>query len=108
MSEIVTGAGSFYDFSGLRQLSNSAANGKTDMRAAATQAAGEFETAFVQMMLQSMKQASEPLKSDLFANESADYFEDMFINEMAHYIATRQSMGLGKWIDASLDAQQMK
>jgi Rod binding domain-containing protein len=108
MSDTVAGAGSFYDFSGLRQLSSSSASGKTDMRAAAARAASEFETAFVQMMLQSMKQASEPLKSDLFADESTDYFEDMFINEMAHYIATRQSMGLGKWIDASLDAQQVK
>jgi peptidoglycan hydrolase FlgJ len=103
----VTSVGSFYDFQGLRQLrSDAAADGSS--ASAARKAAGEFEAAFVQLMLQSMKKASEPLKSDLFSDSSMDYFEDMFFNEVAHFIAARQSLGLGKWIDETLDRQQTK
>lgn len=98
--------GSFYDFDGLRQLRADAATGSDG--SAAREVASEFEAAFVQLMLQSMKQASEPLKSDLFSDDSMDYFEDMFLNEMSHFIASRQSLGLGSWIDETLDAQQTK
>ena len=68
----------------------------------------EFEAAFMQMMLQSMKQASEPMKSDLFSDDSTEYFEDMFLNEVSHFIASRQSLGLGKWIDETMSARQPK
>jgi Rod binding domain-containing protein len=55
-----------------------------------------------------MKQASEPMKSDLFSDQSTDYFEDMFLNEVSHFIASRQSLGLGKWIDETMNARQSK
>lgn len=98
--------GSFYDFGGLRQLR---ADATTDSDgSAAKKVASEFEAAFIQLMLQSMKKASEPLKSDLFSDDSMDYFEDMFLNEMSHFIASRQSLGLATWIDESLNVRQLK
>ena len=98
--------GSFYDFSGLQQLRSEAASNNSV--SAGRKAANEFEAAFMQMMLQSMKQASEPMKSDLFSDQSSDYFEDMFLNEVSHFIASRQSLGLGKWIDETMNARQPK
>lgn len=106
MSDSTAIVGSFYDFNGLRQLRANATENKSG--SVAVKAANEFEAAFVQLMLQSMKQASEPLKSDLFDDGGAEYFEDMFLNEMAHYIASRQSLGLGKWVDETLEKQQLK
>jgi Rod binding domain-containing protein len=106
MSDSTAIVGSFYDFSGLRQLRANAT--EDDSSSAAGKAASEFEAAFMQLMFQSMKQASEPLKSDLLDDSSSEYFEDMFLNEMAHYIASRQSLGLGKWIDETLGNQQLK
>jgi flagellar protein FlgJ len=103
MSDASGIVGSFYDFNGLRQLR---ANAASDNAAATTRkAASEFEAAFMQIMLQTMKQASEPLKSDLLDDNSSAYFQDMFFNEMAHFIAARQSMGLGKWVEDSLTPQ---
>jgi hypothetical protein len=32
----------------------------------------------------------------------------MFFNEMAHFIAARQSMGLGKWVEDSLTPQTLQ
>lgn len=98
--------GSFYDFGGLQQLRADAA--KNESASAGRKAANEFEAAFIQMMLQSMKQASEPMKSDLFSDDSSEYFEDMFLNEVSHFIASRQSMGMGKWIDDTMTARQIK
>ena len=37
-----------------------------------------------------------------------EYFEDMFLNEVSHFIASRQSLGLGKWIDDTMSARQPK
>ena len=48
--------GSFYDFGGLQQLRADAASNNS--ASAGRKAANEFEAAFMQMMLQSMKQAS--------------------------------------------------
>jgi flagellar protein FlgJ len=98
--------GSFYDFGGLQQLRADAASNNS--ASAGRKAANEFEAAFMQMMLQSMKQASEPMKSDLFSDDSTEYFEDMFLNEVSHFIASRQSLGLGKWIDDTMSARQPK
>ncbi len=104
MSEASGIVGSFYDFSGLGQMRANAAS--TDAAATTTRkAASEFEAAFMQIMLQTMKQASEPLKSDLLDDNSSAYFQDMFFNEMAHSIAARQSKGLGKWVEDSLTPQ---
>ena len=104
--DINSTVGSFYDFSGLQQLKSQAVS--SNSTSAARKAANEFEAAFMQMMLQSMKQASEPMKSDLFSDQSTDYFEDMFLNEVSHFIASRQSLGLGKWIDETMSARQPK
>lgn len=98
--------GSFYDFGGLQQLRADATSNNS--ASAGRKAANEFEAAFMQMMLQSMKQASEPMKSDLFSDDSTEYFEDMFLNEVSHFIASRQSLGLGKWIDETMSARQPK
>ncbi|MFN3163010.1 MAG: hypothetical protein ACE37N_05905 [Pseudohongiellaceae bacterium] len=103
MSDSIVPGGSFYDFSGLADLrarASKQAGSDTETR---QRVAAEFESAFMQLMLQSMKKASEPLKSDLLQSQSTEFVEDMFITEVSHFIAMRQSLGVGKWIDSTME-----
>lgn len=103
MADSVTPAGSFYDFADLANLRARAASSPGSDQETRTRVAAEFESAFMQMMLQSMKEASQPLKSELFQSQATDFVEDMFITEVSHFIAMRQSLGVGKWIDSTLE-----
>lgn len=108
MSDVLPAGGSFYDLASLADLrsratrENGGADAETRQRVAA-----EFESAFMQLMLQSMKKASEPLKSDLLHSQSTEFVDDMFITEVSHFIAMRQSLGVGKWIDEAMEATGM-
>jgi flagellar protein FlgJ len=97
--------GSYYDFGGLSQLraeagANKSASGETIKKVAA-----EFETAFYQMLFDSMKKAGEPLKSDLIESDTMDQFQDMFYTEVSHYIANRQELGIARWVEAAVAEQ---
>ncbi|MDA0687546.1 MAG: hypothetical protein O2948_02790 [Proteobacteria bacterium] len=103
MASSVTPAGSFYDFATLANLRSRASSSPGSDQETRSRVAAEFESAFMQLMLQSMKEASQPLKSELFESQATDFVEDMFITEVSHFIAMRQSLGVGKWIDSTLE-----
>ncbi|MEY3660733.1 MAG: hypothetical protein RLZZ169_1559 [Pseudomonadota bacterium] len=97
--------GSYYDFGGLARLRAETLSGRADEKATIGKVAAEFESAFYQMLLESMKKASEPLKSDLVDSDSMDQFQDMFYTEVSHFIANRQALGIAQWIETATRAQ---
>jgi flagellar protein FlgJ len=97
--------GSYYDFGGLSQLRAEAGASKSASGETIKKVAAEFETAFYQMLFESMKKAGEPLKSDLVESDTMDQFQDMFYTEVSHYIANRQELGIARWVEASVAEQ---
>jgi flagellar protein FlgJ len=102
---MATEISSYYDFTGLSGLRADAVRGTVDEKTI-NKVSEEFESAFYQMLLDSMKKASEPLKSDLIESDSLDQFQDMFYTEVAHYVSKRHSLGISDWISRGLAAQQ--
>jgi len=97
------GVSGYYDFSGLSGLRAQAVRDKQDEQA--IQRVGEeFETLFYQMMLDAMKKAQEPLKSDLIASDGMDQVQDMFHTEVAHFMSQRHALGIGDWLLRTVNA----
>ena len=105
MSDPVGKLGSFYDFAGLAQLRASASKGAAADDSAVSEVAAEFESAFFQLVFKAMKQAGEPLRSELLQSEAMDFFDDLMLTEVSHFVSKRQSLGVGKWLDETLARQ---
>lgn len=96
---------SYYDFSGISSLRAEAVSGeKTDYLV--ERVGIEFESAFFKLLLEEMQKASEPLKSELSESDTMDQYQSMFNEEVAHFMATRQSLGISNWIRRQLGEQQ--
>jgi Rod binding domain-containing protein len=98
--------GSYYDFGGLSRLRAEASTPAATSQETIHKVAAEFESAFYQMLLESMKKASEPLKSDLLESDTMDQFQDMFYTEVAHFMANRQALGIAPWVEQVVAAQR--
>ena len=90
------------DFDGLAELN---AKASRDDIEAAREVGNQFEAMFVQMMLKSMRDASEPLKSKLFDTKHIDTFEEMYHGELAQEIAKTGPLGIGEWLIRRLQEQ---
>ena len=84
-------AKSYMDFSGLGELRGKAQQG--DDRAL-RETAQQFEALFIQMMLKSMREANNVMKSDLVQSDAMETFEGMYDKEMSVQMAKRNTMGL--------------
>ena len=82
------------DFDGLAELK---AKASRDDIETAREVGNQFEAMFVQMMLKSMRDASEPLKSKLFDTKHLDTFEEMYHGELAQEISKTGPLGIGEW-----------
>ena len=73
----LTSARSYLDFSGLGEL-----RGKAQQHddSALRETAQQFEAMFIQMMLKSMRDASNEMKSDLVQSDAAETFEGMYLS----------------------------
>lgn len=92
---------SYTDFQGLNQLRSQA--GK-DPGQALKQVASQFETQFVKMMLQSMREATP--RDGLFNSEQTKTFEGMFDQEIAQKLSSRAGgIGLAEMIERQLSKQ---
>ncbi len=92
---------SYADFQGLNQLRSQA--GK-DPGQSLKQVASQFETQFVKMMLQSMREATP--RDDLFSSEETKTFEGMFDQEIAQKLSSRAGgIGLAEMIERQLSKQ---
>jgi flagellar protein FlgJ len=86
-----TTARSYLDFAGLGELRGKAQQNDDH---ALRETAQQFEALFIQMMLKSMREANNVMKSDLVESQAAETFEGMYDKEMSVQMAKRNTMGL--------------
>ena len=84
-------ARSYLDFAGLGELRGKAQQNDDQ---ALRETAQQFEALFIQMMLKSMREANNVMKSDLVESQAAETFEGMYDKEMSVQMAKRNTMGL--------------
>ena len=94
-----TQAIAFSDLQGLAQLKNRAAN--EDPRAL-REAARQFEALFLQMMLESMRNAG-----GAFAEERDRSYEEMFDKQVAIELAGQESLGIAELLVRQIDWRQV-
>ncbi|MDE0841130.1 MAG: rod-binding protein [Porticoccaceae bacterium] len=93
---------SYHDFAGLGELK---ARVKNDDKGAAREVGQKFEAMFIQMMLKSVRDANEPLKSDLMSSQAQDTFEEMYHQELAQEMSQRGVFGLAEWLTDTIQQQ---
>jgi flagellar protein FlgJ len=93
---------SYHDFAGLGELK---ARAKNDDNGAAREVGQKFEAMFIQMMLKSVREANEPLKSDLMGSQAQDTFEEMYHQELAQEMSQRGVFGLAEWLTDAIQQQ---
>jgi len=106
MADLGMPVASAYDFAGLAALRGSSNNANADQREVNSKVAAEFESLFLKMMTDSMKESIKPMKSDLLQSDSMEFFDDMFYDEVSKVMASRQSLGIADWLD-SVTANRM-
>lgn len=84
-------ARSYTDFSGLGELRGKA---QQNDDSALRETAQQFEALFIQMMLKSMRDANNEMKSDLVQSDAAETFEGMYDKEVSVKLAQRNALGL--------------
>ena len=87
----INSAKSYNDFSALGELRGKAQRNEAG---AMRESAEQFEALFIQMMLKSMRDANNVMKSDLVESQAAETFEGMYDKEMSVQMAKRNTMGL--------------
>mgnify|MGYP006139768429 CR=1 FL=1 len=97
-------ARNFLDISGLnsiRQQSNE--TDEASKKAALKEAAQQFESIFMQMLLKSMRKAEEVLESDSpFNSQSTKFYRDMHDQQMAVDMSAKGTLGLAELIERQL------
>lgn len=91
----------YYDMSALKQFEKQAGNNKEDLAVAAKQ----LESVFLEMVLKSMREADECLKSELFESSSEDMYRDMYDKQLVLSLSETQSIGLQDVIMRQLQGQ---
>jgi flagellar protein FlgJ len=98
-----TAAKSYSDFGALGELRGKAQrNDKTALRESAEQ----FEALFIQMMLKSMREANNVLKSDMFQSNALETFQGMYDKELSMSMAKRNALGFADVVVKQLSQQQ--
>ena len=88
---------STFDNTSLSQLREDA---KVDHDAKADEVSRQFEALFVNMLLKSMRKATQ--RSELFNSEAAKSFESMFDQEIANKVSYADGIGLANTIKRQL------
>ena len=91
---------SYNDFQGLAKLR---AKAQKDELSAAREVGQQFEAFFIQMMLKSMRDAGQDLKSGLWDSSSGDSYEQMFDAELSASPAKSQGIGITDWLVQQLE-----
>ncbi|MDJ0877687.1 MAG: rod-binding protein [Halieaceae bacterium] len=91
------------DFAGMADLRVEARSG--DEQGALKEAAQQFESLFVQMMLKSMRDAVPD--GGLLGSHSMDTYQEMHDKQIALDISRRGGLGLANMIEAQLQARSV-
>lgn len=95
------------DISHLDNLRQQAVNGdEASEQAALHAAAKQFEAIFTSMLFDSMRNANEEFKSDLFDSQTEDFYHKMLDEQRASEMSHSGSLGLADMIVAQLSAGQ--
>ena len=95
-------AKSYLDFSGLGELR---AKAQQNQGKALKETSQQFEGLFIQMMMKSMRDASEPLKDEENESSARATFEDMFDREVSVQMSKRSSMGVAGFLERAIQQQ---
>tara|TARA_R110002110_G_scaffold33533_1_gene114765 strand:+ start:79008 stop:79331 length:324 start_codon:yes stop_codon:yes gene_type:complete len=102
-----TGTFNYYDMNSIKEFKGKVGNdvngnSKEDLEVVASQ----LESVFLKMVLKSMREAQESLKSDLFSSNSNDMYQDMHDNQLSLSLSKMKSIGLQDVIMRQLDGSQ--
>jgi peptidoglycan hydrolase FlgJ len=85
----------YYDLSALQPLKNGASeNSEEALRAVAKQ----LESVFLELVLKTMHEANSSFKSDLFARDKEDFYQDMLHQQLSLSLAKSGGVGLAEVI----------
>jgi len=92
-------AKSYLDFSGLGELR---AKAQQNQDKALKETAQQFEGLFIQMMVKSMRDASETMKDEENESSARATFEDMFDREVSVQMSKRNAMGVANFLERAV------
>jgi len=98
-----TGAKSYSDFGALGELRGKA---QRNDKGALRESAEQFEGLFIQMMLKSMRDASNVMKTDMFKSNAMETFEGMYDKELSMSMAKRNALGFADVVVRQLSQTQ--
>ena len=96
-------AKSYSDFGALGELRGKA---QRNEKGALRESAEQFEGLFIQMMLKSMRDASNVMKTDMFKSNAMETFEGMYDKELSMSMAKRNALGFADVVVKQLSQQQ--
>ena len=96
-------AKSYSDFGALGELRGKA---QRNEKGALRESAEQFEALFIQMMLKSMREASDVMKSDMLHSNAQETFQGMYDKELSMSMAKRNSLGFADVVVKQLSQQQ--
>ena len=91
------------DFASLAQMKMDASRNPEKM---ADKVAEQFESIFINMMLKSMRKATE--RSELMDSQATQMYESMFDQEVSLHMAKSGSLGLAEKIKAQIEMNQSR
>ncbi|MSQ64738.1 MAG: hypothetical protein EXR37_00040 [Limnohabitans sp.] len=94
---------SYLDFGALGELRGKA---QRNEKGALRETAEQFEGLFIQMMLKSMRDASNVLKTDMFKSHAMETFEGMYDKELSMSMAKRNALGFADVVVRQLSQTQ--
>jgi flagellar protein FlgJ len=105
MSDVINtnSAKSYADFSALGELRGKAQRNESG---ALRESAQQFEALFIQMMMKSMREASNVMKSDMFQSNAMETFQGMYDKEISMQMASRNSLGFADVVVKQMTANQ--
>jgi flagellar protein FlgJ len=105
MADIINtnSAKSYSDFSALGELRGKAQRNESG---ALRESAQQFEALFIQMMLKSMREASNVMKSDMFQSNAMETFQGMYDKEISMQMASRNALGFADVVVKQMTANQ--
>jgi len=96
-------AKSYADFGAVGELRGKA---QRNEKGALRESAEQFEALFIQMMLKSMREASDVMKSDMLHSNAQETFQGMYDKELSMSMAKRNSLGFADVVVKQLSQQQ--
>lgn len=89
----------YTDFNGLSAMKTLA---KKDYDKGLDEAAKQVEAVFLQMLLKSMQQATQVLKSDLLDSNESEQYQDLYSQQLGLTLGQNKSLGIAALIKQQL------